>query len=77
MGWTELPIRILFLYYIVNIKEALGRSHRSILTVTIFGLIVGISGAVLLARHIKKLGLEPHCHYKNPRGTQHHASVCS
>lgn len=43
------------------VEKALGRSHRNILTVTVLGLMVGIVGAVLLARYIKRtlLGLEP------------------
>lgn len=44
-----------------SVETALGRSHRSILIVTFFGLIVGVIGAILLARYIKRtlLGLEP------------------
>ncbi|MDQ1004649.1 CitB family two-component system sensor histidine kinase MalK [Neobacillus niacini] len=44
-----------------SVEAALGKSHRSILTVTILGLLVGIIGAVLLARYIKRIlfGLEP------------------
>jgi two-component system, CitB family, sensor histidine kinase MalK len=44
-----------------SVEAALGKSHRSILTVTILGLLVGIVGAVLLARYIKRIlfGLEP------------------
>lgn len=44
-----------------SVEAALGKSHRSILTVTTLGLLVGIIGAVLLARYIKKIlfGLEP------------------
>ncbi|KGM45748.1 DcuS/MalK family sensor histidine kinase [Neobacillus niacini] len=44
-----------------SVKAALGKSHRSILTVTILGLLVGIIGAVLLAKYIKRIlfGLEP------------------
>lgn len=44
-----------------SVEAALGKSHRSILTVTILGLLVGIIGAILLARYIKRIlfGLEP------------------
>ncbi len=44
-----------------SVETALGRSHRNILLVTFFGLLVGIMGAILLARYIKRtlLGLEP------------------
>lgn len=44
-----------------SVEAALGKSNRSILTVTILGLLVGIIGAVLLARYIKRIlfGLEP------------------
>ncbi len=44
-----------------SVEAALGKSHRSILTVTVLGLLVGIIGAVLLARYIKRIlfGLEP------------------
>jgi two-component system, CitB family, sensor histidine kinase MalK len=44
-----------------SVEAALGKSNRSILTVTILGLLVGIIGAVLLARYIKRtlFGLEP------------------
>lgn len=44
-----------------SIEKVLGRSHRSILTVTVLGLLIGIIGAVILARFIKRtlLGLEP------------------
>jgi two-component system, CitB family, sensor histidine kinase MalK len=44
-----------------NVESALGRSHRNILIVTVLGLCIGIIGAILLARYIKKtlLGLEP------------------
>jgi two-component system, CitB family, sensor histidine kinase MalK len=43
------------------VEAALGKSHRSILTVTVLGLLVGIIGAILLARYIKRIlfGLEP------------------
>jgi two-component system, CitB family, sensor histidine kinase MalK len=46
---------------LTSVEEALGRSHRSILTVTILGLLVGVIGAILLARYIKRIlfGLEP------------------
>lgn len=46
---------------IESVEKALGRSNRNILTVTILGLLVGIIGAIILARYIKKtlLGLEP------------------
>jgi CitB family two-component system sensor histidine kinase MalK len=46
---------------IENVDQALGRSHKNIITGTIIGIIVGIIGAILLARYIKKtlLGLEP------------------
>ncbi|MEH7012125.1 DcuS/MalK family sensor histidine kinase [Neobacillus niacini] len=44
-----------------SVEKALGKSHRGILTVTVLGLLVGIIGAVLLARYIKRIlfGLEP------------------
>ncbi|MDM5328943.1 DcuS/MalK family sensor histidine kinase [Neobacillus sp. CF12] len=44
-----------------RVEAALGKSHRSILTVTVLGLLVGIIGAILLARYIKRIlfGLEP------------------
>lgn len=44
-----------------SVETALGRSHRNILIVTFFGLLVGVIGAILLARYIKRtlLGLEP------------------
>jgi two-component system, CitB family, sensor histidine kinase MalK len=44
-----------------SLETALGRSHKNIIIVTILGLIIGIIGAILLARYIKKilLGLEP------------------
>lgn len=44
-----------------SVETALGRSHRNILIVTVLGLIVGVIGAIILARYIKKtlLGLEP------------------
>ena len=43
-----------------HVEAALGKSHRSILTVTVLGLLVGIIGAILLARYIKRIlfGLE-------------------
>lgn len=46
---------------LTSVEEALGRSHRSILTVTVLGLFIGIIGAILLARYIKRIlfGLEP------------------
>jgi len=46
---------------LMSVEEALGRSNRSILTVTVLGLLVGVIGAILLARYIKKIlfGLEP------------------
>lgn len=44
-----------------NVESALGRSHRNILIVTALGICIGIIGAILLARYIKRtlLGLEP------------------
>ena len=44
-----------------RLETALGQSHWDILLVTILGLIIGIIGAILLARYIKRilLGLEP------------------
>lgn len=44
-----------------NVESALVRSHRNILIVTALGLCIGIFGAILLARYIKRtlLGLEP------------------
>ncbi|WP_349655116.1 DcuS/MalK family sensor histidine kinase [Neobacillus sp. YX16] len=44
-----------------SVEAVLGKSHRSILTVTVLGLLVGIIGAILLARYIKRIlfGLEP------------------
>jgi two-component system, CitB family, sensor histidine kinase MalK len=44
-----------------SVETALGRSHKNILIVTVLGLIIGIIGAIMLARYIKKilLGLEP------------------
>jgi two-component system, CitB family, sensor histidine kinase MalK len=46
---------------LVSLETAVGRSHKNIIIVTIFGLIIGIIGAIILARYIKKilLGLEP------------------
>lgn len=44
-----------------SVEKALGRSNQSILFVTAFGLLIGIIGAIILARYIKRilLGLEP------------------
>lgn len=44
-----------------SVETALGKSYLSILTVTVLGLLIGIIGAVLLARYIKRIlfGLEP------------------
>jgi two-component system, CitB family, sensor histidine kinase MalK len=44
-----------------SVEAVLGKSHRSILTVTVLGLLVGVIGAILLARYIKRIlfGLEP------------------
>ncbi|WP_347230924.1 hypothetical protein [Mesobacillus subterraneus] len=44
-----------------SLETALETSHKNILIVTIFGLLIGIIGAIILAKYIKKilLGLEP------------------
>lgn len=44
-----------------SLETAVGRSHKNIIIVTVLGLVIGIIGATLLARYIKKilLGLEP------------------
>ena len=44
-----------------NVEQALERSHKNILIGSILGILVGIIGAVFLARYIKKIlfGLEP------------------
>ncbi len=44
-----------------SVESVLGKSHWNILIVTVLGLIIGIIGAILLARYIKRilLGLEP------------------
>lgn len=44
-----------------NVEQALERSHKNILVGSIVGIFVGIIGAALLARYIKKIlfGLEP------------------
>lgn len=44
-----------------RLETAVGRSHKNIIIVTALGLMIGIIGAILLARYIKKilLGLEP------------------
>ncbi|XXM72557.1 DcuS/MalK family sensor histidine kinase [Lysinibacillus sphaericus] len=44
-----------------SVEEALEQSHKNILTGSIIGIIVGIVGAFIIARYIKKilLGLEP------------------
>ncbi|WP_368482998.1 DcuS/MalK family sensor histidine kinase [Bacillus sp. MRMR6] len=44
-----------------NVEQALEKSHKNIVIGSVLGIIVGIIGAVFLARYIKKilLGLEP------------------
>ncbi|MEH7401818.1 MULTISPECIES: DcuS/MalK family sensor histidine kinase [Bacillaceae] len=44
-----------------SVESVLGKSHWDILIVTVLGLIIGVIGAILLARYIKRtlLGLEP------------------
>ncbi|OIU71858.1 DcuS/MalK family sensor histidine kinase [Rossellomorea aquimaris] len=44
-----------------SVREALDQSHKNILTGSIIGIIVGIIGAFIIARYIKKIlfGLEP------------------
>jgi len=44
-----------------NVEQALERGHRTIIIASIIGVLVGILGAILLARYIKKIlfGLEP------------------
>ncbi|RBW71154.1 DcuS/MalK family sensor histidine kinase [Bacillus taeanensis] len=44
-----------------NVQQALNNSHKNILIGSVIGILVGIIGAVLLARYIKKIlfGLEP------------------
>jgi two-component system, CitB family, sensor histidine kinase MalK len=44
-----------------RVEEALNQSHKNILTGSIIGIIVGIIGAFIIARYIKKIlfGLEP------------------
>ncbi|WP_043931202.1 DcuS/MalK family sensor histidine kinase [Bacillus sp. EB01] len=44
-----------------TLKTTVNKNHREIFVVTTFGLIIGIIGAILLSRYIKKvlLGLEP------------------
>ncbi|MFC0472691.1 DcuS/MalK family sensor histidine kinase [Halalkalibacter kiskunsagensis] len=46
---------------LTNVKQALEKSHKNILIGSIVGILVGIVGAVFLARYIKKVlfGLEP------------------
>jgi two-component system, CitB family, sensor histidine kinase MalK len=44
-----------------RVEEALNQSHRNILAGSIIGIIVGVIGAIIIARYIKKIlfGLEP------------------
>jgi two-component system, CitB family, sensor histidine kinase MalK len=44
-----------------SVEEALSMSHRNILVGSMIGIIVGIIGAIIIARYIKKIlfGLEP------------------
>ncbi|WP_066064359.1 DcuS/MalK family sensor histidine kinase [Neobacillus soli] len=44
-----------------DVKISLGRSQQRILIVTVLGLLIGVIGAIFLARYIKRilLGLEP------------------
>jgi two-component system, CitB family, sensor histidine kinase MalK len=44
-----------------RVEEALNQSHNNILTGSVIGIVVGIIGALIIARYIKKIlfGLEP------------------
>ncbi|MGS0652605.1 PAS domain-containing protein, partial [Staphylococcus arlettae] len=44
-----------------NVNEAFANANRDIILGAIFGILVGIVGAILLSRYIKKIlhGLEP------------------